>query len=186
MERSIQHKTYRSFTMKKNLILAAILSTITFSAQANPLNAISAATGSTRDDSFDYAGFSMGINSHTTPTTNSGGEVNGTLTWGEGLRLTDAQALAGELQLVSLNGHMIPAAQAVYYTSGSDMDIDHVPVLLALHSGVGTRMGLTAGVDLVFPIAVMPTSSIRTGFTLFQNKVDGAHGMFQAGLYTSF
>lgn len=172
----------------KKIILATILSTLLAgTAQANPLAAAIAASGSAAvDTTFDYAGFSMGINSHTTPTTNSGAEVNGTLAFGEGLRLTDAQALAGELQLVGLNGHFMPAAQAVYYTSGSDMNIDHVPVLLALHSGVGARMGATAGVDLVFPISALPTSSIRTGFTLFQRSVDGAHGMFQAGLMTSF
>lgn len=160
--------------MKKNLFLAAILSTMTMAAHA--------------EDQFQYAGFSAGINSHTTSASKSNSDANGVLTFGEGLRLTDAQALAGELQLVSLNGHMIPAAQMVYFTSGSDMSLDHVPVTLALHSGVGARMGLTTGVDLMFPLTmtIIPTASIRTGFTLFQNKVDGARGLFNVGLYNSF
>ena len=187
--------------MKKIVFAAAILSTLLAGvAEAGPLNSISAAAGSARDDSFDYAGFSMGINSRTDVTgiTSTAGpqyttnankdstQVNGTLTVGEGRRLTDAQALAGELQVVGLNGHLMPAAQAVYFTSMSDQDLNHVPVLLALHSGVGARMGLTTGVDLVFPLTTLPTSSIRTGFTLFQRSVDGAHGLFNVGLFTSF
>ncbi len=56
--------------MKKNLILAAILSTLSLAAQANPLDVVTAATGSAAiDNTFDYAGFSMGINSKSTPTT---------------------------------------------------------------------------------------------------------------------
>ncbi len=188
--------------MKKNLILAALLCTITLAAHAGPLDVVTAATGRTAvDNTFDYAGFSMGINSKSTPTTNNttstgpqftnnastnNAEVNGTLTVCEGRRLSDTQALAVEGQLVGMNGHFMPAAQAVYYTSGNDMSIDHVPVLLALHGGVGARMGLTAGVDLVFPIKAMPTASIRTGFTVFQRGIDGAHGMVQAGLMKSF